>query len=293
MKKTIQLSAMAAMLMAASASIGCGSSDSKGGSEASKTAGSGDTYDLKFNLKPGTAYTYDMDVMQNIEAAGTTSTNNLYSKYTFNVKEASGGDSKMEVVYDLMRMEVKSMGKTIKMSSEDQTTESQAFRDMVNKPFSMTVSPQGKVISIDGWEGIDKNGAMKADDLKQSMETSLNIFPDKPVKVGDTWKKEASMTMQMFKLNMSSTYTLTEVKGNTATISMESDIKMGQDNKAAANGMNMDLKGTQKGKIDVELNTGMSLSGTITQEIKGEMQVQGQKMPMSIKSDIKISGKQK
>lgn len=293
MKKTIQLSAMAAMLMAASASTGCNSSDSKSESGASKSGGSGEAHDLKFNLKPGTAYTYDMDVMQNIEAAGTTSTNNLYSKYTFNVKEATEGNSKMEVVYDLMRMEVKSMGKTIKMSSEDQETESQAFRDMVNKPFSMTVSPQGKVVSIDGWESIDKNGAMKADDLKQSMETSLNIFPDKPVKVGDSWKKEASMTMQMFKLNMSSTYTLTEVKGNTATISMDSDIKMAQDNQAASNGMNMDLKGTQKGKIDVELNTGMTLSGTITQEIKGEMQVQGQKMPMSIKSDIKISGKQK
>lgn len=293
MKKTIQLSAMAAMLMTASASISCNSSDSKGGSETAKSGGSGETYDLKFNLKPGTAYTYDMDVMQNIEAAGTTSTNNLYSKYTFNVKEAAEGNSKMEVVYDLMRMEIKSMGKTIKMSSEETNTESQAFRDMVNKPFSMTVSPQGKVVSIDGWEDIDKSGTMKADDMKQSMETSLNIFPDKPVKVGDTWKKEASMTMQMFKLNMSSTYTLTEVKGNTATISMDSEIKMGQDNKAAANGMNMDLKGTQKGKIDVELNTGMSLSGTITQEIKGEMQVQGQKMPMSIKSDIKISGKQK
>lgn len=293
MKKTIQLSAMAAMLMAASASTGCNSSDSKSESGTSKSGGSGEAHDLKFNLKPGTAYTYDMDVMQNIEAAGTTSTNNLYSKYTFNVKEATEGNSKMEVVYDLMRMEVKSMGKTIKMSSEDQETESQAFRDMVNKPFSMTVSPQGKVVSIDGWESIDKNGAMKADDLKQSMETSLNIFPDKPVKVGDSWKKEASMTMQMFKLNMSSTYTLTEVKGNTATISMDSDIKMAQDNQAASNGMNMDLKGTQKGKIDVELNTGMTLSGTITQEIKGEMQVQGQKMPMSIKSDIKISGKQK
>lgn len=292
MKKTIQLSAMAALLFAASASISCNSSDNKSGSATGKS-GSGDTYDLKFNLKPGAAYTYDMDVMQDVEAAGNTSTNNLYSKYTFNVKEAAEGNSKIEVVYDLMRMEMKSMGNTIKMSSEDQTPEAQGFRDMVNKPFSMTVSPEGKVVSIEGWESIEKNGAMKSEDLKQSMETSLNIFPDKAVEVGDTWKKDAAMSMQMFKMNISSTYTLTEVKGNIATITMDSEIKMGQDNNTQANGMTMEMKGTQKGKMDVELNTGMTLTGNITQEIKGEMQVQGQKMPMNIKSEIKITGKQK
>lgn len=290
MKKTIQLTAMAAMLL--TASVSCNSSDNKNGAASGKT-GSGDTYDLKFNLKPGTTYNYDMDVKQNVEAAGNSSTNNLYSKYTFNVKEGAEGNSKMEVIYDVMRTEMKSMGNTIKMSSEDQTPESQGFRDMVNKPFTMTVSPEGKVVSIDGWENIDKNGAMKAEDLKQSMETSLNIFPNKTVKVGDTWKKDAAMSMQMFKMNISSTYTLTEVKGNTATITMDSEIKMGQDGNAQSNGMTMDLKGTQKGKIDVELSTGMTLSGNITQDIKGEMQAQGQKMPMSIKSEIKITGKQK
>lgn len=292
MKKTIQLSAMAAMLLAASASISCNSSDNKNGAANGKS-GSGDTYDLKFNLKPGAAYIYDMDVKQNVEAAGNASTNNLYSKYTFNVKEAAEGNSKIEVVYDLMRMEMKSMGNTIKMSSEDQTPEAQGFRDMVNKPFSMTVSPSGKVVSIDGWESIEKSGAMKSEDLKQSMETSLNIFPDKAVKIGDTWKKDAAMSMQMFKMNISSTYTLTEVKGNIATITMDSEIKMGQDNNTQTNGMTMEMKGTQKGKMDVELNTGMTLTGNITQDIKGEMQVQGQKMPMNIKSEIKITGKQK
>lgn len=292
MKKTIQLSAMAAMLLAASTSISCNSSDNKNGAASGKS-GSGDTYDLKFNLKPGAAYIYDMDVMQNVEAAGNSSTNNLYSKYTFNVKEAAEGNSKIEAVYDLMRMEMKSMGKTIKMSSEDQTPEAQGFRDMVNKPFSMTVSPEGKVVSIDGWESIEKSGAMKSEDLKQSMETSLNIFPDKAVKVGDTWKKDAAMSMQMFKMNISSTYTLTEVKGNIATITMDSEIKMGQDNNTQTNGMTMEMNGTQKGKMDVELNTGMTLTGNITQDIKGEMQVQGQKMPMNIKSEIKITGKQK
>ncbi len=292
MKKTIQLGAMAAMLFATTASVSCNSSDNKSGAATGKS-GSGDTYDLKFNLKPGTAYTYDMDVMQNVEAAGTNSTNNLYSKYTFNVKEAAAGNSKIEVIYDLMRMEMKSMGNTVKMSSEDQTPASEGFRNMVNKPFSMTVSPEGKVVSIDGWENIDKSGAMKAEDLKQSMETSLNIFPNKAVKVGDTWKKDAAMSMQMFKMNISSTYTLTEVKGNTATISMDSEIKMGQDNNTESNGMKMEMKGTQKGKMEVELSTGMTLSGNITQDIKGEMQAQGQKMPMSIKSEIKITGKQK
>ncbi|OJV52529.1 MAG: hypothetical protein BGO31_07725 [Bacteroidetes bacterium 43-16] len=289
MKKTLQLSAMAAMLFA-TATMSCNNaSDSK---SESGTAATGGSHNLKFNLKPGTAYSYDMDVLQKIEAAGTTSTNNLYSKYTFNVKEATEGNAKMEVVYDLMRMEVKSAGNTMKMSSEDQTPESQAFRDMVNKPFSMIVSPEGKVVSIEGWESIDKTGTMKSEDLKQTMETSLNIFPDKPVKVGDTWKKDMNTTMQMFKMNISSTYTLTEVKDNVATISLNSDISMLQGD-APSNGMDMNMKGTQKGKMEVDINTGMTLSGTITQDIKGEMKAQGQTMPMSITSDIKITGKQK
>lgn len=292
MKKVIQLSALATVLLATTSTIACKSSDDKKDSkEQSSSTPSSDGYRLKFQLKPGTSFSFENDIKQTIEASGSNTSNNIFTKYTFNTSTSTDANTKIEVMYDEMTMEMSLMGQSMKMGSKEQNEESKIFRDIINKPFSMIVSPEGKVLKVEGFENIDKSGTLKADDMKQSMETSFNIYPDKPVKVGDTWKKEANMNMQMFKMNISTTYTLKAVKDNVATINLNSEIAMSPD--AGQNEvMKMNISGTQKGDLEVDMNTGMPLKGNIIQDITGEIEAQGKKMPMKINSDIKMTGKQ-
>lgn len=250
---------------------------------------------LEFNLKPGTTYTYKSEVDQKIEAMGMGSSSYVESEYSYHVKESKDGNITMETTYDKMKMKMKTMGMNVTISSEDDTKESKALREMVGKPFAMTVDKSGNIINIENFDFIDKSDAVNEQDLKNMMETSLNIYPDHPVKIGDEWVKETKTDFQNFKMNIRSTYKLVAVDGNIATLEFNGDINMNEgDNKEMKNGdMEMNMKGTQKGNIEVDIPTGMAVKGAITQDIKGEMKMQGQTVPMSIESKIKMNGKVK
>ena len=50
------------------------------------------------------------------------------------------------------------------------------------------------------------------------------------------------------------------------------------------------LKGEQKGEFEIETKTGMLISSQITANIKGNLQVMGRDIPITIKSSIKMNG---
>jgi hypothetical protein len=55
----------------------------------------------------------------------------------------------------------------------------------------------------------------------------------------------------------------------------------------------MELKGDQKGTMDVEVATGLVTDGKMKQTLKGEMSAASMKVPISVTSDIHIAGKKK
>jgi hypothetical protein len=125
------------------------------------------------------------------------------------------------------------------------------------------------------------------------MQQALNIFPDHPVKPGDTWKKTFNMGTSMMNLTIDNEFKLTSVTGGTAHIDVNSKIKGGGGAGPEMKNMNMDLNGDQKGTMEVEVATGLVTDGKMKQTIKGEMTAAGMKVPMSVTSDIHISGRKK
>lgn len=138
-------------------------------------------------------------------------------------------------------------------------------------------------------DSVDFGEAEGAQALKEQMKESLKqsfgdesiksavqsavIFPDKGnIKAGDTWTVEDSVK-SFVDINVTTTYTLDKIEGDTAYISVKADLKTDSSNSADYMGMDMtaDFSGTVTGNIKVNIKNGFLSEGQITQEISGKM----------------------
>lgn len=306
MKKTLLL--LSAGLFCIGALSGC-----KGGS----TTGSGEAVTLKFNFQPGTKYQYIMDSKQIIKQSpmGTEMTVNqdMTMQSTYEVNGDDNGNKKLTVFYDRVMMKTAAAGMNLEYDSQDSTKQDPMLKSlggMINKPFSMTVTPSGEITKVEGLSEIlngmvdpsDPNaatirqqleGAFNDSAVRNMMQQSIYIYPDKPVKPGDTWTRKFSMNMGPFSMNMDNNFKLVSADGTTAHVELDSKITGNAVNNPQAQGMKIEMNGTQKGTMDLEIATGMITDSKMKQDIKGKINVNQMEMPISIASDIHITGKKK
>lgn len=284
-------------------------------------SGSSDAVTLKFNFEPGSKFQYTMDTKQTISQTmmgmSMTINQDMIMESTYDVAAADGGNKKLTVTYDRMYMKTGTPMKTMEYDSKDpakQAPELKSVGGMIGKPFSMTVTEKGEITSIEGLSDMlngmidttDPNAAVAREQMagmfndttiRSMMQQSMYIYPDKPVKPGDTWTRQTKMNMVMFAMTMDNTFKLISVNDGKAHIEMESKITGDAVNNPQMPGMTMELNGTQKGTMDLEVSTGMITDSKLKQEIKGKMSMDqgGQKIevPMDIKSDIHITGQKK
>ena len=125
------------------------------------------------------------------------------------------------------------------------------------------------------------------------MDATLGIFPDKPVKVGESWTKNTTMNIQPFSMAIEAKYTLKSVADGKANIDVASVIKVNPAGQAdpRMKDVKIDLNGTQSGTMVVETESGQLLSSNIKQSISGKINAQGMGMPMNVTGIIKTTSK--
>ncbi len=182
------------------------------------------------------------------------------------------------------------------------------LNNLIGKKFDVVVDKQGTVksVNIEGnlFDGIFDNmpgGEQMATQfesqfgesaIKSSLSQTLGFFPDKPVKVGDTWVKNTTSEMGM-KLDLQTTYTLKERKNGNAMIEFISDAKTNpSDAPLEMMGMTMsyDMKGTMQGTITVDEKTGWAIKNTGEQKMKGKMNMSGAGMG-EMSADMEVVSK--
>jgi hypothetical protein len=176
---------------------------------------------------------------------------------------------------------------------------------MVGKSFFMYLSPEGEVTKVEGMQDVLNSIGGEASTqqlLKQQfsdsafmnmMNVSLNIYPNKEIQPNESWQKDFKMPMAgMMEMDLQNQYTLTAINGKQADISVHSTIKLSPLNSESPLGnMQINLTGTQDGKVQVDSSTGLINSSTINQQISGDISAQGMKIPMKITSKITLTGK--
>lgn len=272
--------------------------------------------DLKFRLPQGEVVYYTSDMKQTINQTvmgnAMTVQQDMLFRMAYKVLSVEGTNRTVEIAYDRIKMETDAMGQKIKFDSQDSTGNNPQLAmlsGLVGKPFQMTVSEAGKVLSVSGFDAVlngmtgdptDPRAAAARQQLdqmfsdeavKEMLSQSTDIYPEQMVKPGDTWTRTHTTSMGPISMEVANTYKLESATDKTANVSVNATITGKSTNSPAGiQGMTVDMKGKQSGKMEIEIATGVLQKMDLTQDIEGTMGVQGMKVPMTIKTVGTITG---
>lgn len=265
---------------------------------------------LRFDMQKGKGYDYEMITSMDQEIMGQQMQMDMNMYYSLEVKNDSGGLKTIESQVDRFKMKSSIMGMNIDVDTDNPppATEDKNPIAMVQKLFGaikgqrflMQVNPEGKVEKVTGFEEmaqsiVDSLGVDEADkeQMKKQFSDQFNsksageqfermwyIFPNKEVKVGDSWEKTMSLGGNMPGV-YHSTYKVTDIEGDMVTLEestkVDSDLKE-NDGKGSLTG---DIKGT----IVVDSRSGLVVNSD--QDMKFTASGGGMNFEMKAKSKVK------
>lgn len=184
------------------------------------------------------------------------------------------------------------------------------FSQLLNKQIQVTLDASGKVKEVKGYREIMNSikdslelsspgntkaldDMMNEEQINQVFQQTFGTFPNKPVAIGEQWKNEIRLTQNGMPMRFSNTYKIAEIfkKENEAIVDINSIVSMDINDGKVKNNMKMDVSGTQTGKLTIDLATGMIKTGKQIMDIKVNMEVMGQKVPMTMKGTTTLTGK--
>ena len=255
---------------------------------------------ITFNPVIGETYTYRINTVQ---------TNKMIMDQEMNmssatelmmemkIREKNGNDITLDYAYKEVVMTIKNNWMDLKFdsknkdggASEPEKLMAQIFNCLIGKTVQVVLSADGSVKSISGFDAISgemrkvvANSSMgeqmasiylqsfNEDAMKNSLEQTFKLYPDREIKAGDSWNNEISLSVVNMLNNVKNTYTLKSVSNDIASIDVVSITQM----KATEN-IQGEVKGEQKGDIRLNIKTGMPVQSTITGTAKGTFSAQG------------------
>ena len=179
--------------------------------------------------------------------------------------------------------------------------QSQIFNSMLDTPVEITLTKTGDIVAVRGGDnlvikmtkasGIEDAVALNmmetsllkefgSEALSNNYEQMTFIYPDKVLKVGDSWENE-----YLGKLNAKNKWTLNAISATMAEISGDANVVLDVNDTDSA----MRLSGTQKTHITTDVASGFVRSMTVESFSDGTStiaQLGDQKIPTTIKSTI-------
>lgn len=267
---------------------------------------------LGYNLKVGDEFKLKMvtgqEIGQDMMGQKLDIVQSITQGMKFKVLSKASDSYKMEcTIYKIKyKMEIPAMMQSQSYDSEDPNQAASPLAvmgSMIDKAFTFDMTPSGKVTAVYGLDEIvdgmiNSMGipeAQKAQVKQQlegfagektmmgSMQQVLNFFPEGKVSKGDSWSTDTELAS--FGIKMVNEFNLSELSGSEAVINLSTTLEAGL-GKQSMNGMDMTLEmsGTQTGSFKVDPKTGILISGSLDQDLKGKANAMGMDIPMTIKS---------
>ena len=266
---------------------------------------------LKFNFEKGKGYDYEMIINMDQEIMGQKMQMDMSNYYSMDVTEDDGKIKTINSKFDRFKMKMNGGGMNLEVDTDNPLPESGEMSEgkkdpfkMINKmfgaikgqQFTMKVDQEGKILSVDGFENIGKlladsldlnekdrgdmmkqfNEQFNAKSTKSQFERFFYIFPNKEVKVGDSWQKNSEISGPAGG-KYASTYKVTEIEGDMVTLEETTKIES-EDEKN-------NLKGDIKGTLVIDSKSGLVVSAD--QDMKMATDVGGMKFEINGKTKIK------
>ncbi len=254
--------------------------------------GSNEEIQLKLNLTKGSIYDMKMVMTSNAEMnmMGQTmnTVTNMEMGMDYEVKDVlPNGNFLVRTTYRTIKMSGEAMGMKYEYDSQsDKATGAQgqamatSMKKMLGEYAEMELDKSGKTIKTTMSAGLSTGKSDGLDNFNYA------VFPDKKLKVGDTWESDIEQNMGGTDVLIKTKFKLVSIKDGIAEISMDGTLEL----KPGGEGK---INGTQKGTTKVEIATGMNTEVNIDQDIDMEMNDMGMKMPMKMKNKIVITSVKK
>jgi hypothetical protein len=255
--------------------------------------------DINLNLQPGEAYPLRSRNVINIEQK-------LLGQpiFTFVIADIKSsyrivsGDSrkgyKAKVKYDwiIVRMISDNYNIFLNSSLSKQNIQfSQIIKSIENKEFNVEISPKGKIKSIDGLKLIIEDSFMNYMGLvnREIIESTIvrligeeslmdyfselsGVYGNSNLKIGDQWEHsydifsgfDARVTTKMTFTNLEDNVVTVIQRGSVSCNDVEQQMMLFSESK-----VNTELRGTQTGKIFLDLKTGWPLKAYSNQVLRG------------------------
>lgn len=282
---------------------------------------------LKLNLEKQKTYTYslnthfDMEMLMMSQKIGTGL--DMDYRYLLNLdKIDSAGNTVLRSTIGDVKMKADVMGMSMGYDSRERVDTShqdpmsanirRMFAGMLGKTFQVTLSPSGEIQNIAGLEDIvtgmtnnlpgdeqDKAGmkdklneSLNQQQIRQAFGQVFNLYPDKPVKIGDHWKREVALGIKGMNSNQAITYTVSDITPDKVVLDLKGEIRSSTDKQLTDSTNKLPvMNGSEAGTISIDRTSGLATSGSIDLNIKGEITLQGKKSPVDIKGKIIIGNK--
>jgi hypothetical protein len=237
---------------------------------------------LKFNFQKGKTYNYAMTFDINQTKGDQLRGSTMKWNYNMQVVDEKNDLKTIKATYKRIDMTMSMPnGQKMDFSSEKQVDAmdfmqlpSKMFGIIKGKSFTMQVNGKGEVVSVTGFDKIgeavvsemnvpeDMKPMMRQnfqkqfsdDAAKQIFSQAFEIYPNKPVKIGDSWKSNS--TIAALKQDITTTYTVKNIKGNRVFVNGQGKLKS-SDGKSS---------GTQASKLIIDAKTGLMIDGVFDQK---------------------------
>jgi hypothetical protein len=280
--------------------------------------GNGNAITLKFNVGKGAKFNYTANVGMHITENVMGQTMNMENKigmgYIFEVEKDSAGWKTLTSTINKISMDVNAGGRSLKFDTDSSLSDTAGPEGMMSKifgamkggQFSFTMDEKGHVGSVYGMkemmermvsrlnvpnaEMIMQSMGKSLDEanFKQNIEQSFAVYPDKPVKPGDTWVRTLNINSNGLPVKYDNTYTLNSVTGSNANVKVSSKISSGADSSTTGA---KDVNGTMTGDMNYDIPTGIPLTGDLNMKMNMKVSAQGQEMPVNMDMKMTITGK--
>jgi hypothetical protein len=258
-------------------------------------------YLLKMRLAKGDVFQNNIvaDMTTTVSLMGTEQSTKLKMDIgsKFEVMDSSAEGRQLKVTYTKMEMHAD-------MGPGNENADSilnAGNKQAVGRSVVITLK-DNKVVNVSGADslmGASSDSAGKQmlqkfftkENMNQTFGMMFGMYPAKPVKVGDTWDSENTMEMAGLAITVKTKYTLEKVENEIAELKVVGNIDTKGEMDINGTKLDVDMKGTQNGKVFITVATGYLDHGNYDMDIDATMNMMGQKVPMKIKSTYHISSK--
>lgn len=293
--------------------------------EASLQKAEDGSYTFRYNLKKGQTYPFSLKINANQTLSDGNQSQKLSNSRTtevsYFVEDVVDNKFKLKATFKAFSEEFTSPeGEKLSYNTnsaqpadKDVAQSWKIYKAITGETFNMEVDNKGKVLSVTGLDKVSSSvqskvkkdftaeeqkmiaellkSTLNSEFIKMQFEETLNIFPDKSMKIGEQWEDSQNISEGPIKGTNKVTRTLKSIDGNTATITVNGVQNVNGKETQQDITMSMSNNATLTGSIDLDLASGWikKVNLTKSETVKQTMEGQGQKQTMTQTSTTKTT----